>query len=160
MRRQLIYIILAVFSLINFVLAVIVQVQKNANEHFGLLGKCFTEGGGCATVQTSFYSHYFFGISNPYLGMVFFSVWAALFFMLSMPHPKLNDKITVFIGTSLAVGAVFSFWLLYLQFFVIHAICIYCVWVDIIMIVTTLTYFVISAKEYVKSLASLKTYFY
>lgn len=88
----------------------------------------------CNKVLTSAYSQ-FFGIPLAYLGLAYF---LTLFFLKFVSSKKIFFGITV-----LALAA--SGYLIYLQLFVLHAICIYCMIcaaVNIILFILAGTYFV------------------
>jgi uncharacterized membrane protein len=131
---------LALLTLINLVLSGVILIENRAEAN--AMG-CFASGGGCATVHASKYSH-LLGIPNPYIGLVAFSVWAVAFVVLLLaprhpkhPTQKYKRHIALFLAIGMIAGALFSLWMVYLQFFVIHAICVYCMWVDVIMVVST-----------------------
>lgn len=91
-----------------------------------------TSFAGCNTVQTSSYAKTL-GISNSYFGVVIFALMSFLTIMhLRKPgkHTKIIINAGVFIGTLIVL------YFLYLQQFVIHAYCKYCLVVDIGMIVS------------------------
>lgn len=142
MRRRVLLLVLSLAMLINLVLAIDIQVQKEArlSGNTALLGKCFATGGGCETVQLSSYSQTL-GISNPYFGFVFFTLWAVMFAIMAFTKRYDANSRNPLLA-SLILGALFSAWLLCVQFFIIHSICIYCLWVDIIMITTTIIFLV------------------
>jgi uncharacterized membrane protein len=138
-NKRLIYALIAVAMLINLVLSIVIQSQKSAKESgVRTLGECFDGTGGCATVQMSYYARTL-GISNPYYGIVFFALWALMFYAMSLPskaalHISSWKQLHMFLAVSLIAGALFSIWLLYVQFFILRTTCIYCLWVDAIMI--------------------------
>jgi uncharacterized membrane protein len=77
---------------------------------------------GCNTVAQSEYSH-FFGIPLGVYGLFFYAV----VFVLAACATKLLSRrfLQALFGLGI-VGLLFSFYFLWLQFFVINAICIYC----------------------------------
>ena len=134
----------------NVLLSQYIQVQKSANDAI-IAEKCFIDG-GCATVQTSLYATTF-GIPNPIYGLVFFSIMSvfSLYIILQFIAPKLRHQKTIeFIDYiskfGLVLGSLFSLWLLYAQFFLIKATCIYCLWVDGLTITMTILYFILRKK--------------
>lgn len=85
----------------------------------------------CYAVQTSQYETTF-GIKNAHIGLLTFSVMALLVF-LHIKNPSKNKKQLILIGT---IGAtIFAIYFLYLQFFVLNALCKYCMVIDIGMLV-------------------------
>jgi uncharacterized membrane protein len=87
--------------------------------YMGVVPVCVGGSGGCETVQTSSYSM-ILGVPVAVIGLVGYS--GLLFSAL------LRGKIGVYLGLLVAlVGVLFSFYLTYLELFVIHAICEWCV---------------------------------
>lgn len=85
---------------------------------------------GCNAVQTSSYAKTF-GIENSYLGIVIFSFMSILIFsQIKKPHK--GKKILINVGVFL--GAMTALYFLYLQQFILHAYCKYCIVVDFGMI--------------------------
>lgn len=139
--KRITFAALALFMLVNLALSLFIQSQKGSRE--GATSKCFEGTEGCATVQTSMYANTL-GISNPVYGILFFSLWTLLFAVLaygarSKAWQRAHNHIKEFLLSTMVFGTLFSLWLLYLQFFVIGAVCVYCLWVDAIMIACTVT---------------------
>ena len=87
--------------------------------YMGVTPVCIGGSGGCETVQTSSYAA-ILGVPVAMLGLVGYSglLLSAL----------LRGEIGVYLGFLLAlVGVIFSAYLTYLELFVIHAICEWCV---------------------------------
>jgi uncharacterized membrane protein len=87
--------------------------------YMGVIPVCVGGSGGCDTVQTSSYAT-ILGVPVAVLGLVGYSglLLSAL----------LRGEIGVYLGFLLAlVGVLFSAYLTYLELFVIHAICEWCV---------------------------------
>ncbi|MGY4884658.1 MAG: vitamin K epoxide reductase family protein [Nanobdellota archaeon] len=84
----------------------------------------------CYAVQTSQYEATF-GIKNAHIGLFAFSVMAILTF-LHLKKPSKSKKKLLIIG--IVGGTLFAIYFLYLQFFVIDAICKYCMVIDIGML--------------------------
>jgi uncharacterized membrane protein len=87
--------------------------------YMGVIPVCVGGSGGCETVQTSYYAT-ILGVPVAVLGLVGYSglLLSAL----------LRGEIGVYLGFLLAlVGVLFSAYLSYLELFVIHAICEWCV---------------------------------
>lgn len=92
--------------------------------------------GGCHTVQKSPYAE-MEGIPVAVLGLGMFIVMTALL-LLRRLRPQWADTITlVTFGLALA-GAVFAIYLTYLELFVIHAVCQWCVLTAIIIWLLTI----------------------
>ena len=87
--------------------------------HFlGVPPVCISGSGGCETVQTSRYAT-IFGVPVSVLGLI---AYAGL-----LVSASLRDEVGVYLGLLIAlVGTLFSMYLTYLEVFVIHAICQWC----------------------------------
>jgi len=86
---------------------------------------------GCNAVQTSSYAKTL-GIENSYFGVIIFASMS----LITLSHirkPKNNKKILIHSG--IFIGTLVSLYFFYLQEFVIHAWCKYCLVVDIGMLV-------------------------
>ncbi|MCL5729940.1 MAG: vitamin K epoxide reductase family protein [Candidatus Pacearchaeota archaeon] len=94
----------------------------------GLVG-----GTSCSTVQNSSYETIFFGIKNAHIGLVAFPLLALLAFF-ELKRPKKYQKIAITAGVM--IGSVLALYFLYLQFFVIKAICEYCMIVDFAVLIS------------------------
>lgn len=142
----LVFVILAM--VVNLGLAFYIQAQKEQNLALipeALRGDCFEDavgGGGCGAVQTSVYA-VTFGFSNPHIGYAGFPTLALLvalsWYALKRKKEWLRQLAPMTMA-GMALGSAFSLWLLYAQFFLIHYTCIYCLWVDGLMLVATVAY--------------------
>ena len=84
---------------------------------------------GCDKVTASAYSS-IYGIPVSLLGVIFYILLFILFFtFLFLPVQNLakKQKIVRFIVFAGFLGVVFSAWLLFLQIFIIKALCLYCI---------------------------------
>lgn len=81
----------------------------------------------CYVVQTSEYEKTL-GVNNSYFGLIAFPILLILTFS-HIKTPKKYKKQMIFLG--IFGGALFAIYFLYLQFFVIKALCKYCMIVDI-----------------------------
>lgn len=107
----------AVLSFLGFADATYLTVQ-----HFrGLSPNCSVLQ-GCEIVTTSRYAT-IFGVPIALLGSIYY---LTLIILLAFYFDKKDKKILEKISLITFAGAIFSFWLLFLQLAVIHAICIYC----------------------------------
>jgi len=87
--------------------------------YMGVVPVCLSGSGGCESVQSSSYAT-IFGVPVAVIGLVGYS---GLLFSAS-----LRGEMGVYLGFLLAlVGTLFSAYLTYLELFVIHAICEWCV---------------------------------
>jgi uncharacterized membrane protein len=81
---------------------------------------------GCYAVQTSQYETTF-GIKNAYLGLVAFAIIEFLIFLqIKNPNKERRQLITA----GVAFASLIAIYLLYIQFFAIHAVCKYCMVID------------------------------
>ena len=147
---RILYLFFIIACIANLLLSVYITVQKNHNDTVAV-EECFLGDGGCYTVQTSIYAKTF-GIANPYYGMGFFGIGILLFSLLLansyrafIPKLYLKEGLDI-IQFFLIIGAVFSIWLLYVQFFILVTTCKYCLWVDAIMIVMLVLFSVYKKK--------------
>jgi uncharacterized membrane protein len=87
--------------------------------YMGVVPACLGGSGGCESVQSSSYAT-IFGVPVAVIGLVGYS---ALLFSAS-----LRGEVGIYLGFLVAlVGVLFSAYLTYLELFVIHAICEWCV---------------------------------
>jgi uncharacterized membrane protein len=84
----------------------------------------------CYAVQTSQYEQTF-GIKNAYVGLFIFSIMAILTF-LYIKNPSKSKKQMITLG--IIGGALFALYFLYIQFFILDALCKYCMVIDIGML--------------------------
>ncbi len=115
LRNSLVVIALIV-ALIGFADAVYLTV-----EHFqNVIPPCTT--GGCETVLTSAYSS-ILGIPQAVLGALYYlAILVGFFAYLDTKNQKIL-KLTLMIPV---IGFIYELWLVYLQLFVLHSICQYC----------------------------------
>jgi len=123
-----IYAVILLISILCIILSITIQIEKKQYE-LNQVGICsaITGNNGCEAVQTSAYSS-MGGIDNPIYGMIGFSLLAIFSMILLYKDVKIL-KYMIIIG-SLTAGTLAS-WFLYLQAFVLHRYCIFCVIVDI-----------------------------
>lgn len=135
----------------NVLISDYIQEQKTLAEQKSLKTQnCFIGESGCATVQTSVFATTF-GVSNPIYGMIGFTLGALVFAILGFQYivpfgafiRKWWTTIDTILLVGLGIGTAFSLWLLYVQFFVLMTSCIYCVWVDTIMIGSFVVYVIV-----------------
>jgi uncharacterized membrane protein len=92
----------------------------------GYIGSLACSLGSCETVQTSRWAT-LFGVPVAMWGVVFYGVVLAV--CLAGLGATLADskRVSQLLVVMSATGVLFSLWLTYLELFVIHAICMYCV---------------------------------
>jgi uncharacterized membrane protein len=92
----------------------------------GYIGTLQCAVGSCETVNTSRWAT-FLGLPVAAWGLGFYVVALALAFMSVQERYADSRKMAVALAVLTGWGTVFSGWLTYLELFVIHAICIWCV---------------------------------
>ena len=92
---------------------------------------CNTNG-ACGSIQNSKYG-YTFNIKNSHYGVGIFAL-LSLITILQIRHPTKQKK--KIINTSIIAGSAIALYFLYLQFFVIHEFCRYCLIIDIGLLIS------------------------
>jgi len=82
--------------------------------------------GSCTIVQTSKYETTF-GIKNAHIGLIAFPILAILAIFELKKSNKYRKRL---IQLGIIIGSLFAIYFLYLQFFVLKALCKYCLVVD------------------------------
>ncbi len=111
---------IAALALVGIFVALYLTLYK-----FGVFGAIRCGIGSCETVNTSRWAT-FLGLPVAAWGLGFYA--ATLAVALAGTHERLAESLTIsrlLVGMS-AVGVAFSGWLTYLEAFVIHAYCLYC----------------------------------
>lgn len=85
------------------------------------------EDTGCTIVNTSQYERTF-GIKNAHLGLIAFPILAILTIFELRKKSKYRKRL---IQLGITIGSVFAIYFLYLQIFILKALCKYCLVVDI-----------------------------
>jgi len=85
----------------------------------------------CYAVQTSQYETTF-GIKNAHIGLFAFSIMAILTF-IHLKKPSKYKKTLLTLG--IIGGTIFALYFLYIQFFILDAMCRYCMVIDIGMLI-------------------------
>jgi len=125
MKHKLKYsIILAIFliSLAGSIILSFVSIEKACGQQ---------EDNGCYQVQTSQYEKTL-GISNGYIGIVAFLALSILTIAyMKRIWPKKRFQVKFLIHMGIIITLIFSLYFIYLQIFVIKALCKYCLTIDI-----------------------------
>jgi uncharacterized membrane protein len=109
----------AVLSLGGFFLSLYLYLHK-----IGVIGELACGTGGCETVQFSSYSR-FLGLDVPLIGMGgYLSLLAVSLAALQQPDRLRWPRLLLALS---AAGVAFTAYLKYVEFFVIHAVCRWCV---------------------------------
>ena len=111
----------AVLALIGVLIATYMQMY-----HMGLLGSILCGTGGCETVQTSPWSK-FYGIPVPLLGLLGYGGMLALAMLGIQPRFAADRRIPALLLAGGVIGFLFSAYLTYLEAYVIHAWCQWCI---------------------------------
>jgi uncharacterized membrane protein len=82
---------------------------------------------GCNVVQSSNYSA-IFGIKNSLFGMIAFTAIGFVIYH-HIKHPRTQKKKIIQLG--MIIGSLVALYFIYIQFFILNAICKYCMVVDI-----------------------------
>jgi uncharacterized membrane protein len=100
----------------------------------GVAGELKCGTGGCETVQTSRWAE-LFGVPVAFYGVVGYAVLLAVALAGLRPGWVERRGPTLLLAALATGGVLFSGWLTYLELFVIHAICRWCVTSAVIMAV-------------------------
>jgi uncharacterized membrane protein len=92
----------------------------------GIIGELSCSIGSCETVNTSRYSR-FLGLPVAAWGLLFYLDVFVIAVISVLPRFENERALSIVLVAESAVGVLFSAWLTYLELFVIHAICIWCV---------------------------------
>ena len=118
---------IAVLSLVGFFVALYLWLYK-----IGAIGALQCGTGGCETVQTSRYAD-LFGVPVAFYGVAGYAVLLGLSVAGLQPRLLGARSVTVALAVLATGGFLFSLYLTYLELFVIHAICRWCVVSAVIM---------------------------
>jgi uncharacterized membrane protein len=108
-------------ALVGFFVALYLALYKT-----GVIGTLACGSGGCETVQTSRWAD-FLGIPVAVWGVAFYALVFALAFLGTLDRWAHSRPLAATMLGLTAWGVVFSGWLTWLELFVIHAICRWCV---------------------------------
>jgi uncharacterized membrane protein len=128
---------IAVLSLIGLIVAGYLSLHR-----MGYIGELQCSIGGCEVVQSSRYA-VFLGMPVAYLGLVAYVGLLVVSLIGVQPGRERDRRISIALLAGSAVGVLFSAYLTYLEAFVIHAWCQWCV----ISAVIVTCIFVISVIE-------------
>jgi uncharacterized membrane protein len=92
----------------------------------GIIGELSCSIGSCETVNTSKWSR-FLGLPVAAWGLLFYLDVFAIALVSTFPRFEDERLLSLVLVAEAAVGVLFSAWLTYLELFVIHAICVWCV---------------------------------
>ena len=121
----------ALMSLLGLFVSAYLYLYK-----IGRIGTLACGGGGCETVQTSPWSR-FLGVEVALIGLVGYALLLIVALVALRPDQVERRRPTLLLTGLAAGGVLFTLYLTYLELFVIHAICRWCVG-SAVIIVTTL----------------------
>jgi uncharacterized membrane protein len=127
MKLKTKYLVISALMIISTIMSGILAFMP-LEEACGIAG----EGGSCIVVQTSKYESTF-GIKNSFFGLIAFPILAILS-AIESKKPKKHQKKMIKIG--LILSSIVAIYFLYIQFFVLNAICKYCMVVDIAILIS------------------------
>ena len=130
--------ILLIIFIISLISSIIILSTVYGNSSF-----C-EPNGGCNSVQNSKYG-YLFGMSNSIYGIFIFLILSILTFS-QMQKPKENKQLLI--DSAVILGFIIAIYFIYLQIFVIKALCKYCLVVDGAMV---LAFFLVILGEIKKN---------
>lgn len=140
--KNIYYAAALIIGIIGLVFSIIIQIEhKSYDSTNGGICSAITGSNGCEIVQTSIYGS-IFGISNAIYGIIGFSIIAVMSLLLLFNNRtkkqsnssliKYVEYLTIISGIISGIVAIIF---IYLQAFVLHAYCIFCLIVDITSII-------------------------
>jgi uncharacterized membrane protein len=111
----------ALVALVGVFVALYLALYKS-----GVIGTLACGTGGCETVQLSRWAT-FLGVPVAFWGVGYYVVVFALAFAAVQERWSESERLPLALVVLTGWGVVFSAWLTYLELFVIHAICRWCV---------------------------------
>ena len=124
-----IFSIIAILSLVALIFSVIILLQKaTGSQSIDNFCSTIDPSSQCDKVQQSVYSQ-ILGIPNPVFGIFGFSLMIALS-LYAMHGKKQYTAAKILIIAGGMIAGLMSLWFLYLQIFVLHAYCVFCLLVD------------------------------
>lgn len=104
---------------------------------------CGQDDNGCYAVQASEYESTL-GIKNAHIGLVAFT---GLFLLTFWHEKRPAKKKKQFIALGLTLGSIIAIYFIYLQFFVINAICKYCMVTDLGLLLALGVFYFVKDKK-------------
>ncbi len=113
--------IMAVLALIGVLISTYMLMY-----HLGLLGSILCGTGGCETVQNSPWAS-FLGVPVPLLGLLGYGALFVTALLGLQPAFVADRRVAAVLVAGALIGAGFSIYLTYLEMYVIHAWCRWCI---------------------------------
>jgi uncharacterized membrane protein len=112
---------IAVLALVGVLISLYMTAYR-----FGLLGEVVCGTGGCQTVQNSPWAN-FLGVPVPVIGLVGYGVLMLAAMAGVQPGLGRHRAVPLLLAAGATTGLIFSAYLTYLEAFVIHAWCRWCI---------------------------------
>ena len=112
---------IAVLALVGLVISLYLSLHR-----LGIIGTLQCGTGGCETVQSSAYAE-FLGVPVAFYGVAGYVALLMVSLVGVQPAYVTRRGPTLLLATMAAVGFVFTLYLTYVELFVLHAICRWCV---------------------------------
>jgi len=112
---------IALLALVGLFLALYLWLYK-----IGIIGTLQCGSGACEQVQTSRYAE-LFGIPVAFYGVVGYAALLAVALLGLRPRFLAERRVTLALALLSSAGLLFTLYLTYLELFVIHALCRWCV---------------------------------
>jgi len=130
------YLAIMIISIICLALSIIIQIEKTSySKNQGGLCSAITGANGCEAVQTSNYGK-ILGMDNPIYGMIGFALIIIFTSILILRKNKDNNIVNKVLKYVTITGGIISgitaILFLYVQTFILHTYCFFCVIVDIL----------------------------
>jgi len=119
------YKILLIIFIISLISSIIILSTVYGNSSF-----C-EPNGGCNSVQNSKYG-YLFGISNSIYGIFIFLILSMITFS-QIKKPTKNKQLLI--KYAVTIGFIIAIYFIFLQIFILKALCRYCLVIDLSMII-------------------------
>lgn len=111
----------AVLALVGVLISVYMMLY-----HLGMIGSILCGTGGCETVQNSPWAS-FFGVPVPLIGLVGYGIMFAVALLGIQPRHVGDRRISLVLLAGGLIGFAYSLYLTWLEAFVIHAWCQWCI---------------------------------
>jgi uncharacterized membrane protein len=127
MKNRQIYKIMTIISLVCIIISIIIQIEDTKYSlHHNSICSAITGSNGCEVVQTSAYGKTL-GVNNSVYGIIGFTILGLSALILIRKEHRIIKYLTTAGGI---IAGLIAMVLIYLQAFVLHAYCIFCMIVD------------------------------
>jgi len=127
MKNKGIYVAVLIIVVICLALSILILYEKSNDQTGQNICSAISPSSQCQAVQESTYGR-ILGIDNPWFGIAGFSA----LIILSILQMSLGDNLIrkYFIIAGMIFSGLLSLWFLYVQEFLIHMYCIFCLFID------------------------------